>query len=190
MDSPAKPPQALSIARAMEEAPAHACDYCGIMTVHQCSAPHPNSSKMGGCPLFSFYCCFGHQILDSQNHQEKCDKEEDKNKLVNIARIIQDCWLTIRQDTWDHDVKHVRIDESGTKGIAICELGEGEKFAEGKVFHEFDEDLVEELETKYGIVRDAVLTAGTSEHAVACLYKLVEHLLQGMLQKSNGENTD
>lgn len=192
MDSPSKRPQALSITRAMEEAPTHACDYCGVMTVHQCSVSRPNSSKIGGCPLFSFYCCFGHQLLDSQNHQEKCDKEEVRNTLVDIARTIQDCWLTVRQNTWDHDVKNIRIDGSGTKGSVLCELGDGEKFVQGKVFHEFDEGLVEELETKYGIVRDAVLTAGTSEHAVACLYKLVEHLLQGMIQRfpNDGGNTD
>ncbi|RDI85392.1 hypothetical protein Vi05172_g4749 [Venturia inaequalis] len=178
MTSPGKELKRLSITRAMEEAPAHACDYCGVMAVHQCSAAHPVAPKLGGCPLFSFYCSLGHQLLDSQNHLEKCEKEEVKNKLVDIARTIQDCWLVIRQNTWDHDVKSIRIDESGTKGIVVCELGDGEKFAGGQVFHEFDKGLVEELETKFGNVHDAVLTAGTSEHAVACLYKLVEYLLR------------
>ncbi|QDS76499.1 hypothetical protein FKW77_005391 [Venturia effusa] len=164
----------------MEEAPAHACDYCGIMTINQCSASHPNFEEIGGCPLFSFYCCLEHQQIDSDSHQEKCGKEAIKIKLVEISRTIQECWLTIRQNTWDHEVKHIHIDESGTKGKVVCELGNGEKFAHGKVFHEFDESLVEQLQTKFGIVRDAVLTAGTSEHAVACLYKLVEHLLQDL----------
>lgn len=185
MDSPARELKRLSITREMEEAPSHACDHCGAMTVHQCSIPHPNSLKTGGCPLFSFYCCLGHELLDSANHLEKCEKEDVKNQLVDIARTIQDCWLTIRQNTWDHDVESIRIDESGTKGSVVCELGDGERFAEGKVFHGFDEVLVKEMETKFGNVRDAVLTAGTSEHAVACLYKLVEYLLRGTLHISN-----
>lgn len=185
MDSHVKAPKRLSITREMEDAPTHACDFCGVMTIHQCSASHSNSSKLGGCPLFSLYCCLGDQLLDSANHQEKCEKEDVKNKLVDIARTIEDCWLTIRQNTWDHDVKHIRIDESGTKGSVVCELGDGEKFAKGNIFHELEEALVEELETKFSIVRDAVLTAGTSEHAIACLYKLVGYLLRGELQIPN-----
>lgn len=164
----------------MEESPAHACDHCSTITTRQCSASHANSSSVGGCPLFTFYCSDSCRQQDGAKHQEKCEQLEARNKLFVIARTIQDCWLTIRRSAWDHDVKHVHLDESETKGIVICELGEGGEVSGGNIFHQFDESVVEGLHTDFGLVRDAVFASGTSEHAVACLYKLAEYLLQGM----------
>ncbi|TLD18945.1 hypothetical protein E2P81_ATG01673 [Venturia nashicola] len=169
MNTSAQRSKRISITREMEEAPVHACYYCGVMAVHQCSVTHSNSLKIAGCPLFSFYCCLGHQLLDGANHLEKCEKETN---------------------TWDHDVKTMCIDDAGAKGSIVCTLGDGGKFADGKVFHgfDFDEALLEELETKFGNVREAVLTTGTSEHAAACLYKLVEYFLGGLTNPGTSEN--
>jgi hypothetical protein len=179
--SPAKALRTPSITRDLEALPAHACNNCANPTTLQCTATHPSSSTSGKCPVFAFYCCGTCQRHDSKDHQEKCEQLEARNKLFKIARTVREVWLTIRKNTWDRDVTKVSIDEMETSGRVFCNMGSGEKFAEGTVFHEFDESVMEGLKTKYGVVRDAVLTVSTSEHAIACLFKLVEYLLQGMV---------
>jgi hypothetical protein len=179
-ESPVKAPQSPSITRSLEGIPAHGCNNCGATTTRSCDASHPTTSNLGGCPVFAFYCSNSCQEHDSKEHQDECEQLAARDKLFEIARTLRECWLTIRQNTWDYDITKVNIEENNSDDKLVCEMGSGEMFAEGIVFHEFDESLVGELSTKYGEVRDAVLTAGTSEHVIACLFRLVEYFLQGM----------
>lgn len=180
MSSPLKAPSPLSVSRHLEDLPAHACNNCSTTTTHQCSTPHPNTSTTGACPFFAFYCCEACEAQHRKEHEAECEKLEARDKFFTIARTVRECWGLVRKWTWDFDVARVRVEEEeeGNERV-VCEMGEGDVFGGGVVFHEFREGLVEGLESRFGEVRDAVLTAGTSELAISCLGPLVEWLLQG-----------